>query len=360
MLISFSFEKNFLYILLFSPLYFFRRYLNEKVHNNNLQSLIDAISKILLIIFYIIEKIESKTEKEKYREQLNKSKKRKINSHFINLQKNNKKQNYKKIILLLILCSNIFDIASLYLKNKCKLIKYSKCTDVILIISIDLIFFQNHFYSHQIISVNFGIIIMIILFIIDFNKFMSIHFYILFLLSYGYGFSLFLIKYINTKYFISTYLLGSFIGIFQSIFHTIKIYFIVKEKIIIEDINFYFIILYLINCLFINYLFYYIISNLTPIHSLICYNFAYIIIDLLKKENFFIEIGLLEIFPLISTFIYLEIIEINFCGLNENLKKNIKERELSENQKNEYDFKLTEEDFDNECKKQNDFDEQPF
>ena len=201
---------------------------------------------------------------------------------------------------------------------------------------------------------------MIIIIIKHFNKFMNIDFCILILQSYAYGFSLFFINYINTKYFISVYLLGSFIGIFQSIFQTIQIFFIVKEKIIIEDIKLHFIILYLVNCLFINYLFYYIISNLTPIHSLICYNFAYIIIDLLKKENFFIEIGLLEIFPLISTFIYLEIIEINFCGLNENLKKNIKERELSENQKNEYDFKLTEEDFDNECKKQNDFDEEPF
>jgi hypothetical protein len=177
---------------------------------------------------------------------------------------------------------------------------------------------------------------------------MSIHFYILFLLSYGYGFSLFLIKYINTKYFISTYLLGSFIGIFQSIFHTIKIYFIVKEKIIIEDINFYFIILYLINCLFINYLFYYIISNLTPIHSLICYNFAYIIYHLIIKKNYLIDIGLLEILCLISTFIYLEIIELNFCGLNENLKKNIKERELREIQNNGIHFSLNEEDFESE------------
>ena len=87
MLISFSFEKSFLYILLLTSFYFFKRYLYEKVDNYDLQILIDAISKILLIIFYIIEKIKSKTEKEKYREELNKSKKRKINSHFINLQK---------------------------------------------------------------------------------------------------------------------------------------------------------------------------------------------------------------------------------------------------------------------------------
>ena len=89
MLISFSFEKNFLYILLFSPLYFFRRYLNEKVHNNNLQILIDAISKILLIIFYIIEKIKSKTEKEKYREELMKN--NYIQFQLQNIEINNKK-----------------------------------------------------------------------------------------------------------------------------------------------------------------------------------------------------------------------------------------------------------------------------
>ncbi len=140
MLISFSFEKNFLYILLLSSFYFFKRYLYEKVDNYDLQILINAISKILLIIFYIIEKIKSKTEKEKYREQLMKN--NYIQFQLQNIEINNKKNKYKKIILLLILCSNIFDIASLYLKNKCKLIKYSKCTDFILIILIDLIFFK--------------------------------------------------------------------------------------------------------------------------------------------------------------------------------------------------------------------------
>jgi hypothetical protein len=96
MFISFSCEKSFLYIILFSPLYFFRRYLNQIINDKNLQTLIDAFSKFLLIIFYIIEKIKSKTEKEKYREQLNKSKKRKINSHFINLQKKIKNRITKK------------------------------------------------------------------------------------------------------------------------------------------------------------------------------------------------------------------------------------------------------------------------
>ena len=42
----------------------------------------------------------------------------------------------------------------------------------------------------------------------------------------------------------------------------------------------------------------------------------------------FITTGIIEI---LITFIFLEIIQLNFCGLNENLKKNIEERALLDN-----------------------------
>ena len=67
MFISFSCEKSFLYIILFSPLYFFRRYLNQIINDKNLQTLIDAFSKFLLIIFYIIEKKKTKKNKDIYK-----------------------------------------------------------------------------------------------------------------------------------------------------------------------------------------------------------------------------------------------------------------------------------------------------
>ena len=325
MFISFSCEKSFLYIILFSPLYFFRRYLNQIINDKNLQTLIDAFSKFLLIIFYIIEKKKSKINKDIYKK----------GRFFTKSIENKKLKKIHSIIKkILILCSNIFDIISLYLKDKCKLINYTKCTDVILFILIDIICFKTTFYSHQIISIDILIILLIILVIMNLNKFINIQSFILILLSYGYGFSRLTIQFINIRYFISIYLLGSFVGIFQSIFHTINIFFILQKTIIIDYNKLLFMILYLIICLLINYLYFYIILILSPIHSLICYNFSYIINDLIKKNEFFIDIFLLEIIPLISTLIYLEIIEFNFCGLDKNLKKNIEKRVL-ENEKRE-------------------------
>jgi len=333
MFISLSWEKTFIYIIFFSPLYFLRKYLNGKVKDKNFQTLIDAFSKFLIIIFYIIEKIKSKTEKEKEKEKENYDELINNSERFFQLRNLKKKNQKSKIIniIILIFCYNIFDLVSLYLKDKCKLINYSKCTDVIIFILIDIIVFQNNFYSHQKISISIGIVLIIIFFIIDFKKFMNIQFFILILLGYGYGFSRFIMKDINTNYFVSIYLLSSLNGIFQSIFHIINIFFVLKKTINIEYNKLHYIILYLINCLFINFLYFYIIFILTPIHCLICYNFAFIIYDLLNKKGFFIEIGLLEIIPLISSCIYLEIIELNFCDLDMNLKKNIKIRGIIEN-----------------------------
>ena len=47
------------------------------------------------------------------------------------------------------------------------------------------------------------------------------------------------------------------------------------------------------------------------------------------KNDFVFDL-LSQFFSLLGTIIYLELIELNFCGLNHNLKKNIKFRANSE------------------------------
>ena len=82
------------------------------------------------------------------------------------------------------------------------------------------------------------------------------------------------------------------------------------------------IIVYFIICLIFNLLYYVIVLKLDPIHSKIsiqiCYVFnRYIMEEKKKKKSQF------EVLKIIAGFIYLEIIEFNFWGLNKNLKQNI-------------------------------------
>ena len=67
-----------------------------------------------------------------------------------------------------------------------------------------------------------------------------------------------------------------------------------------------------------------------------------------KKEplwNNFIILQLAEFFKFIGLLIYLEIIELRFCGLNKNTKINISKRSLKDKIESSYDFN---ENFDNE------------
>ena len=78
-----------------------------------------------------------------------------------------------------------------------------------------------------------------------------------------------------------------------------------------------------------------IIQKLEPIFYLVCESFQFIIYEIflfiyLLIDNDFNASGLLiflaEVFNFLGTLIYLELIELNFCGLNYNLRKNILKR----------------------------------
>ena len=88
---------------------------------------------------------------------------------------------------------------------------------------------------------------------------------------------------------------------------------------------------------------YVIFKKLNPIYHICMYRLNFLIIDILKFindlandtiEGIIITKNILDIlillFYLLGAIVYLEFIELNFCGLNFYLKKNIKERALSD------------------------------
>ena len=76
------------------------------------------------------------------------------------------------------------------------------------------------------------------------------------------------------------------------------------------------------------YLEFKIISELGPIHRFMTDFISIYIMEILFNDKFnLILIGLLFI---ICCLIYLEIIQLNFCNLNKNTKRNIEERMIEE------------------------------
>ena len=128
----------------------------------------------------------------------------------------------------------------------------------------------------------------------------------------------------NTNYFINIYLLGSIDGIInlivKIIFHVIN-----SNKIIDLDLTPIFILIFsFIVAFFYHFINYKIIFELNPFYFYIFDDISFFIFTLINKLLSFDLIPLSLI--LISSLIYIEIIELNFCGLNYNIKKNIMNR----------------------------------
>ena len=139
--------------------------------------------------------------------------------------------------------------------------------------------------------------------------------------GYSYSLSYLLVKYINTTYDISIYLIMFLFGISQLIFSLsdFKIFMDVFKKYYLQCS------LLFIDYIFYNFVDYYIIQKYGPIHSKICILFSLTGYFVWKGE-FDIFIILILILTIIASMIYLEIIQLNFCGFNKNVKKNIIKR----------------------------------
>ena len=221
--------------------------------------------------------------------------------------------NNRKFVFILL--SIIYYIIYLFLENINLNIEeiYLENLSILLV---DLIFFKKQIYSHHILSVILTIISFSILFI-TYDLYKSLNIFFIFILkNYCESFSILLIKYINTIYFTNIYLLGNLIGLFSFLF-----------QFFYYNINKFnnALIIYFIICFILDILFYYIVLKLDAIHATLCYQITYFLSDFITKKSVFniYEIILLYFFEIISCFIYLEIIEFNFFGLNKNLKDNI-------------------------------------
>ena len=296
--------------------------------------IINEIPNIFFIIFYFLERKLSNT-----------------NNHFMSYAKfisiQEKKEPIKKIyiLLLLILITIILNYLHIYLCKISPSIGIGFFFKMIFCYCTEKIFEKKNFYIHHKISffLNciFGLIFLIATETINFDSLINFGFFVYFFFdTYVYTLSLFTIKYINTYFYISIYLLLFIFGMSNLIF---KIIFLqVNDKILKQQLSLeldYKNILLIIQKFIYLSLFYNILLFKGTIYaitimciSLVIKNLYILIIDLLNNE--YSKSNLLEIIILITSIIpsliYLEIIQFNFYGLNDDTRISIEERGLIE------------------------------
>ena len=311
MLVSISIKKDFIYYIIFIILKIFYSLIKNITVGPNMYLFIYHICGIVLVIFYISEKL--------FLNKYNSMNEKKL--LFIDKKTKNKKM-FKiiSLIVCLIILYITHDYKLSWIRFKFDDIEYYIAITLLIII-IELLFFKNYIYSHQILS----IIMIIILFFVKFGlKYLHSPPKLIYILAivkyYCYCFNLHLLKYMDTEYFINIYLL-SFI---TSIFRLIQ-YFIENLSILLPELTydtFPIMIYYFFTILFDHFLFYRVVIKLGPIHAFMCNILSYVVVNIYKfNYNIFIMILLI-----ISSLIYLEVLELNFCGLNYNIRKNIGKR----------------------------------
>ncbi len=329
--VNFNSKKEFLYLIFWI---FFCNFFN-KLNNNNKNFYISvSISQICLVIFFFYQIFTSKKEIKPV-ETLFTSKKR----QFL----------YDKIIIIIIfiIFIIIFDVFKI-LTDEYTPIEIVCNIDMISVFLVDRFFFKKEIRPHHLISIIITSILSLYNIISNYKftyLYQTLKFCLIILNSYSYIFHVLLINYISNIYYVNIYFIGFLIGIFELIIHIIKF----RDKEFKTD-KFDELLIYPILLEFFFFLFYYNISKFGPIFTLIGFNISVIMTKF--KTN--IKINLITlIISLISSLIYLELIELNFCGLNKYLSENIIKRgehetkELEEDDK-EIELKIEKEENDNE------------
>ena len=148
----------------------------------------------------------------------------------------------------------------------------------------------------------------------------------LILLSFLHSFFLLEIKEINIQYFISIYFLWGLIGLNNLI---CSLFFEEFNKEAFSDLGFY---LILCSDIIYNYLYCRIIMKYSPKHSFFMELIAKTIVSLINDfDNLRIHSFFYFFVSFLAGLIYLEILELNFCGFNKNLQKNIQKRAIIKN-----------------------------
>ncbi len=310
MLIILNINKDYLYFLFFLIINFILNLIQTKYidfYKRNFNFML-GLSQLCLIIFYFWEKYFTTEMKKKFNQ----------------MEENKNKITIIFLIAFTIIFFVIYNYIHLNFKTNLNILE-RYITISLLLILIDLIFFKKHFYSHHIISIIINLFL-IIYFIITKKKYLLTDIFFI-IKYYSYSFSFFLIKYINTIFFIDIFLLGSLSGI------TFLVQYFIHNPsgiyIIINQNNFFYVIMFFTVLLIQAFLYFIIVLKLGVIHGFIIdslSNFILLSFDLSKNILEIIIIGL----SIISCLIYLEIMELNFCDLNHNIKKNIGKRAINE------------------------------
>ena len=312
-------KKEFLYILAFIFINsIFQLFdLNYKMIEKeiNLCKLIYSFSQIYLFIPFLIEyktsqKKEIKTQKEELLIQPNPSLIKEI-------ERNNLNCRFFVFIFFIVLLDFIYIF---YYSKDLEYNIYDINSDILIILLSESFLFQKKLEIHHILSILINVISLSLIFIFELEK-NILKFYKHLLLNYSINLSLLLIKYLNTIYFVNIFLLGSIRGLIVFIYLFIIQIIYYKCKM---DLKIIFI--YYLNS-FLNYFFYFkIISKLNVTYAIVSDNISKEIILFIevifksKKKNIIIKY--LNFFPIIGSLIYLEILEIGFCNLNKNTKRN--------------------------------------
>jgi hypothetical protein len=286
---------------------------HKKNDDLSIYFLIDYIAETSLIIFYIIENKLSKNENEN-------EKNYNISSKLII---------YIIIELILICISQYIPIChyiTQYDSNNYHINAKQYYNIFLFFFFFDFILLKKNLYYHHILSIIINSIIPIFLFISSIGDEEFLINFIYFIRYYVIALFYFLIKLMNNEYFINIYLFGFFSGLIKIIFYFIDS----SHKQYINEIQnqILFLIFNYLICVFHHFFKYKIIFKFEPIYSFLCIFMGEFLIPIIIL-NFTYK--LCYCLSIISSLIYLEIIELNFLGLNINLKKNIIERGIKEN-----------------------------
>ena len=205
-------------------------------------------------------------------------------------------------------------------------------------ILLNKLFLPNKFENHHILSIIVICFLNIPIIIYNLSQYFNENLYntIFYLFT---GIYLGFIEYLIEIKFYDPYFLFFFESCLYFLLNIINIilYFIYKKKINNEIFNFSLLQINLLNFIY-NFLFYLIIFYYSSIYIILIELFSRSLIYLLlykpiKNKTFStLEIIrlIISIFTFIFILIYIEVIEVNLCNLNKNLKKSIIERQKDE------------------------------
>ena len=361
MLFTFHLKHNYIFLLilimislseeiikLFSKFF----HINKKKDFDSDYPLIYEISKICFISFYFFEKKSSKTNRSFL--------------HYVKFfsMNNNREIISKKNFTIFIFFLSIFLLNFIYifLSKKITLVGHENFFFFIFCYFLEIRCEKKEIYNHHIISISINILFALIILYLENSYSFSETIYFL-LQTYSYILSLFLIKYLNTYFYLSLFLIVSLTGfsnlIINIIFSIIKGSF---QTTINSEFQLSSILILIYNIVYL-FCFYSIVLHIGTIHAITSKCISYFIVlffDILffdESENENDEDSdevmsefYLFIISIISSLIYLEIIQLNFCGLNKNTQYSIDKRGKKEEsdiensllRKNQSEFEISE------------------